>query len=1312
MDRHLLLALCLYGALDLAAAGDVSLKNPGMALTKGKPAGWGYHDFKTGGKPLVSANGSHDGGSCVGVHVADPKQRGSWSQYVRLTGQPFLEVKGWYRTDEVKPDRNKGATVRMSYRGTGKVRFFGDHRFYLAPSPEWKQFGFIDRTIEGSDRLEVELFNFFAPGTVWFDDVTCSLGRAEDWLIPARARMDQPPRSNQVGYAPTDAETLTFTPPAFRCVPIRGVKRYRFQCSTDPKFAAAKTRAYESPLAIYTPHETLPPGEYWWRYGFAVDKAGLTVWSKARRFTIAPDPMPFPRPTAEQVAALIPNTRPRVFLTPELVKRIRSSDDPTIKEMMSNTLRSCKRYIAGPLYSEPPMLPKDRIARRNKYQEIFRTMRPFTSGMERCAFAYAVTGDKAAGAEAKRRLMHFMTWDPQGSSGVFHNDEPAMDLAKRGPRTFDWIHDLLTEEERKKCVEHFRLRLGDINRMHRRMPFETSPFSSHPGRMVPFVVEGSIVFYHDTPDAKDWLEYTLHLMWNTYPAWGSADGGWHEGPGYWGAYIGMMTRNVYGFGPLGKLWKKKPFFQNTGYFGLYGVPPYAKQKPFGDGHGGGTGAGHGDILYSLASLHDNPYFRWYAEVWGRRFSYGPERFMAYRPDLTPTPPVDLPQSRVFPNIGLVGMHSGLADPTGSVQMLFRSDPYGSVSHNHASQNAFAINAFGEALAISSGYYQQYGCPHHAQWTWETKAHNSITIDGKGQRKRSRASQGRIARFWEDGDITYAMGDATAAYEGRLERFHRHVVFLRPDTFVIVDDIAAAKPVSAEWWLHARSEMAIDKAKRTAAITSGDARLITRFVEPESLTFSQTDKFPVTPHKPDSPNQWHLTVVPTQKTAAPRFVTVLRPLRTDQKPGPFQVRPIKVNGFHGAEIGRASGRALAAVRVGTQAEGPARFSGMLTDATAVTLRRGADWKSLASFMVCAARQIELADRALLRSKEPISASVQYGRREARAVIEAKDATSCQLCLPAAYRTNRLPDGVQVLSRTGDEVSLRVPPGRCEIVFPMAPEKAVAPLKLHCRGQEKPQEVAPTVGSHITAWLTRTDGLAAGLQDVEVKYTAPKGSKMVLTAGQARHEWTAPGRAAVERFRWVLEPGKFPLTLINEHGLDERAQVESIRISEITTKAKLLPAKVDLAAAGVIKIEAEAFESHRGIRDAVRDKGRRAYACSGKLLYGMGDMVRRVDYIVNAPAAGAYTLAFRHTGDQDRTALSLELNAAAPCPAAGLFLFGKTGGWGYDAKNWRVHRLCDSAGKPAVLRLNAGENRLTLHGHGGRMHLDWIALVPAR
>src|SRR5690606_12913972 len=131
------------------------------------------------------------------------------------------------------------------------------------------------------------------------------------------------------------------------------------------------------------------------------------------------------------------------------------------------------------------------------------------------------------------------------------------------PAVFDWIYPVLNESEKRKCQEVLSARMRQISyRVHRSRPMESKPFSSHPGRMVGFVVEGSIALAHDVPEVADWLDYTLKLLWSTYPAWSHTDGGWNEGISYWGGYMRRMIRVVAQLDQFNIPLKEKPFFKN------------------------------------------------------------------------------------------------------------------------------------------------------------------------------------------------------------------------------------------------------------------------------------------------------------------------------------------------------------------------------------------------------------------------------------------------------------------------------------------------------------------------------------------------------------------------------------------------------------------------------------------------------------------------------------------------------------------------------------------------------------------------------
>jgi hypothetical protein len=257
-------------------------------------------------------------------------------------------------------------------------------------------------------------------------------------------------------------------------------------------------------------------------------------------------------------------------------------------------------------------------------------------------------------------------------------------------------------------------------------------------------------------------------------------------------------------------------------------------------------------------------------------------------DLKGKAPVDLPETRYFPGVGLVSLHTNFGDPEKDIHFLFHSDPYGGVSHGHPDQNAFTIEAFGEALAIASGYYPWYGSDHHVNWQRQTKSSNSVTInDWKGQEGVA-AAKGKVISFENKDIYDYILGDATQAYMGLLNKFQRHVVHIRPGVYVMYDDLGASEPVTFEWWLHALSEMNVNESKKSITISQGDVRLNVNLVPSDKLKFHQFSGFPDPPESrgettPEYRDQWHVTASTVSKDTKAKFISVLVPYKKDKEP---------------------------------------------------------------------------------------------------------------------------------------------------------------------------------------------------------------------------------------------------------------------------------------------------------------------------------------------------------------------------------------------------------------------------------------------
>lgn len=734
----------------------------------------------------------------------------------------------------------------------------------------------------------------------------CLLGPVVAQPLPAAPPLDVPPTATQKPYSPADGQVVEVNPPPFIWVPAGKEAVYALQLSRWEDFPERGTLTFRGlRRSVFVPHATLPSGQWFWRYG--VETPQGVVYGRPRPFTIPEDARPFPFPDFDEVIRRLPKERPRLFFPGERLQQVRAWTRGELKEALGRLLRSCEAVLGEELVPEPP-LPKS----GPEQVRIMRTTRPPMDAMERCALAYLLTGEKRFGVEAKRRLLHFFSWDPEGPTGLFGYDEPAMWMMMRGVRAYDWTYDLFTPEERAFIEPKMKVRARQFLTLLQRRPFESNPYESHAGRLPGFLGETALCFAHEWPEAKEWLEYATLLYFTSYPAWGGDDGGWQEGPSYWGAYMGFALHFVVALrAATGVDLMQKPFFRNTPYYALYTATPYHEHMPFGDGHTGSP-KGLGLVMYAFSTLTGNPYFRWYAEEAGFRPGGDVLSLATYDPTLKARSPRALPQARHFPAVGLVSMHTALGNKEEDISFLLRSSPYGSVSHGHADQNAFVIEAFGRGLAIATGYYPWYGSPHHHHWTRATKAVNSLLVNGEGQVRRSWEAKGEITAFHPakpdaPSSYDYAEGEAAPAYGGLLTRFRRRVVHVRPGIFVMEDDVEAPKPSTFQWLLHAYERMQVDEGRGVVRIQRTPAAMEVHLLLPQEVIFSQTDQYDPPPELERWEKAWHLTVSTTQPSRTVRFLSVFLPHRIGQEATLPRVEFLQGQGAVGVRLLWTDGR---------------------------------------------------------------------------------------------------------------------------------------------------------------------------------------------------------------------------------------------------------------------------------------------------------------------------------------------------------------------------------------------------------------------
>jgi len=741
-------------------------------------------------------------------------------------------------------------------------------------------------------------------------------------------QLEAPPGPYQVSRAPYDGQDLSTNPPVFVWLPVEGVERYVLQYSRNPLFPDAETVTVTvAGFTLYTPSDVFPPGRWYWRYGYESGSPGGRLFSRAREFTIGDRALQLPFPDVQKVVQGIGLTHPRILLSPADLQRFGALGRSELRVEMEALTRSCEAYIDEPLVPEPEDLPPG-PDRARAYARTYRATRALNAGAAACADAFVISGDERFGLEAKRRLLHIVEWDPDGPTSLESNDDPATEIVRIYPRVYDYVYGLLSETERQRCRRCFAARLPQVYDALLSIPFEVRPFERPAATLYVCDLLEACVALANEVDIAQCLEYCLKLLWAPFfPPHGGEDGGWAEGPYYWQwstlslARALRLAHYVTGL-PL----HQRPWLRNTGYFKLYANPPYSRMSPFGDGQVSPAGGGH--TMHALATTFADPYLKWYAD----QLHYTPgglAAFVAHGRTPDAKPPGNLRQGRCFHDVGLACMHSDLSDAQRNVHVMLRSSPYGSVGHGYADQNSFVLHAFGEPLAIASGYYPFYGSPHHRDWTWQTKAANSIGVGGEGQRVRDWHAVGNIAQFHSDAYCHYARGEAPRAYRRRLARFDRHILYIRPlqsemaPIVVILDDLRTAPevrgksmPATFQWYLHALDRIDVDHQRRVAHVRHNRAHLDVHFLLPSELSFHVTDQFSVPPEG-DYPDQWHLTASTPEALETCRFLTVLLPYDEDSAAAQRSVRLLPARGYLAAEVLAQGFRHAVAFRLGAR-----------------------------------------------------------------------------------------------------------------------------------------------------------------------------------------------------------------------------------------------------------------------------------------------------------------------------------------------------------------------------------------------------------
>ncbi|MCZ7644898.1 MAG: heparinase II/III family protein [Planctomycetota bacterium] len=325
----------------------------------------------------------------------------------------------------------------------------------------------------------------------------------------------------------------------------------------------------------------------------------------------------------------------------------------------------------------------------------------------------------------------------------------------------------------------------------------------------------ALAFYEEEPLAKQVVEKVQAGFRNHYRGYSqkNEDGGYDEGPMYWGT---SFAHGVYYHVAL-----ERVTGSDQGYFKLPGIaltPQFLIDFSAPDGRL----VAFNDCNFILPSFvpaelfftgvrYNQPSHLWIADSTCPDW-YEQAFALLWRP-AGPTPPA--------PAKGEVRWYRDVSFAVLRTANLYVPFKGGELSCGHGQLDAgnFLVYAGKDRLLNDPGYGKI-----------ETAVHNTLLVDGKGQRKNGRYDGGEpssayasIEKCARIGPDRYLACDVTSCYDQPLTLFKRHLLVTDEDFVIIFDEMTAGKPATFTLNLHTDKKISENSGfEKGATIESGSS----------------------------------------------------------------------------------------------------------------------------------------------------------------------------------------------------------------------------------------------------------------------------------------------------------------------------------------------------------------------------------------------------------------------------------------------------------------------------------------------------------
>ncbi|MGE4565312.1 MAG: DUF4962 domain-containing protein [Victivallaceae bacterium] len=725
----------------------------------------------------------------------------------------------------------------------------------------------------------------------------------------------------------------------------KDAKNYRLEIAADENFSKI-IESVETVRNFATPSKPLPAGMIYYRVlALPGDKQidGGRVLIPERHHTYMLPAYDFAKLAATPHPRLTPLARYNVELEPDLLKRAQSALKVTLPE-------DIKLFTPG----ADPRFPGKIDWRRFSGS----TITGLGKDMQALGQAALLSGDVALIAKAKELALGVATkWDPAGSSSADQNDLAAANLLFGLGFCYDAAFQSMTPAERELVNANLLRRTLDF--WDNVNPFRRNEAQNHSWENTAAPAFGAIVI-DNHGESADWFDFALKLYaYRFLPSLGF-EGENNEGLAYWRFGFNIVARFMdIAKREAGVDLYQMPYVRATSLFGLYSAPQGGYELSFGDN---GTPNHHAIWTYS------RPFCRKLAIETGE----GVALFYATLPaegKLVAASPLSIPQSQSYAHIGVTFFNTFLPDARENVAVGFHSGKF-FAGHQHADQNGFAINAYGDKLVTDGGYYDWYGSEHFNKYAIQTLAHNTILVDGEGQAVHTFGADGASSGYFDSPGFGFIRGDAAKPliYGGKLKKFDRQLLFLKPDFVAIFDRLESDQPRTFSNLIHAQSAEPIKVDGSDFAIRRPRAKLDGRVLTAATLRVAKS--YQIKPNDQwssdilDLPEpEWTLFVENPVKSKAFEFLTAMKIDRANTPVTPLKVEKLESPDAIGGKAVAVNGDTVEFLFNRTPGK-TVELGTLRTDGAAAAIRRAADGSRLTDAVVIDGKLLDVNGKNIL------------------------------------------------------------------------------------------------------------------------------------------------------------------------------------------------------------------------------------------------------------------------------------------------------------------------------------------------------------